>query len=134
MFFLNPVPPTWHEASTSGSDTNYTVPKDTLTVGTTYYFQVRAVNVNDDPVTYSGPSSTKSGIQRAAPAKLTNVQATAGNAEVTLGWDIPPAGDLVISYDYRQSDPNNPPTEDSWVTLPFVDSSYKVTGLTNGVP
>ena len=133
-FFLDPVPPTWHEASTSWNDTNYTVPKDTLTVGTTYYFQVRAVNANDDPITYSDPSSTENGIQRAAPAKLTNVQATAGDAEVTLGWDIPPEGDLVISYDYRQSDPNNPATEHSWVTLPLVDSSYKVTRLTNGVP
>jgi hypothetical protein len=81
----------WAPANTN---TEYTTPKGTLTVGTTYWFQIRAVNNegtidnnednNDD--TYSVPSELRSAIQRAAPAKLANVAAVAGNAQVTLSW------------------------------------------------
>ncbi len=77
---------TWAQATDASSKTDYTIPAGTLTVGKTYYFQVRAKD-NDGHV--SAPSDTVSATQRAAPAKLANVQATAGNAEVTLSWDAP---------------------------------------------
>ena len=76
----------WLEASTTGTGTDKTIGSATgdleLTVGTTYYFQVRAKN-NDGE---SAPSATASAMQRAAPIAITDLAAAAGNAEVTLTW------------------------------------------------
>ena len=55
VFFSDPDSLTWHVASSSGTDTDVTIPTDTspgvpaLTAGTTYYFQVRAVNHEGTP-------------------------------------------------------------------------------------
>ena len=119
----------WKTASTSGTDTDFTTVKGTLAVGTTYVFQVRAVNTNDDPVSYSDPSTTESATQRATPSKLANFTATAGNAQVTLGWDAPPAGELVINHNYRI---NSGGSWGEWSNDFVSTNSHVVTGLTNG--
>ena len=75
-------------ASTDGG-TNHEISKGTLTVGTTYFFQIRAVNTNDDPHTYSNPSETERGTQWALPAALSDLTATAGNASGYAGLDRP---------------------------------------------
>ena len=54
----------WALATTGNGNTEYTIPKGKLTVGTTYWFQIRAVNNegtpgNTDDDTYSAPSETK---------------------------------------------------------------------------
>ena len=143
VFFSDPESLTWHVASSSGTDTDVTIPTDTspgvpaLTVGTTYFFEVRAVNNESTPTdtsddTYSGPSSTNNGLQRVAPAKLAGVTAAAGNAEVTLSWDNP-NDDTITSYDYRQSDDGG----SNWggwqnFTISPDTYSYTVSSLSNG--
>ena len=111
--------------------------------GHTYFFQVRG----RDDIDTGEASEVSSGVFHnlgTVPTKLANVTATAGHDEetqdpqVTLRWDVPPAADNVINYSLRQSDPNNPWTEDSWVDIVTTESEttgikYVVTGLTNGV-
>ena len=142
----------WLTASTTGDDTNKTIGNmdsdPELTVGTTYWFQLRAVNnegtTNDDSDdTYSDlairtipdtdppqTETTVSALQRAAPAKLVNVQATAGNREVTLSWDNP-NDDTITNYDYRQSDDGGS-NWGGWNNFVPTTSSHTVTGLSNG--
>ena len=117
-------------ASTDGG-TNHEISKGTLTVGTTYFFQIRAVNTNDSPTSYSDPSETRSGTQWALPAALSNLSATAGNAQVTLSWTAPPAGEFVINYDYRQDDGGGSGWGD-WQNFTTTTNSRTVTELSNG--
>ena len=123
----------WALATTGNGNTEYTIPKGKLTVGTTYWFQIRAVNTDDDPDTYSEPSETRNALQRAAPAKLADVVATAGNARVTLSWDAPD-DDTITSYDYR-IDPDPAAGASGWSDWQRFTTStniHTVTGLTNG--
>ena len=120
----------WINTGSQAGDTSVTIAAGTLTVGTDYYFQVRGRAGTD-----TGPESDWSaGVeQRAAPAKLTNVQATAGDGEVRLSWDNP--NDLTIAnYGYRV-DPD--PSDGSsgwtdWQNFTTGDFSRTVTELTNG--
>ena len=104
----------------------FTFKNEALTVGETYFFQVRGRNTNGN---VSEWSATASGFQLAPPQMLANVTATAGDTDVTLTWDAPPVGDSVINYAYGQSDPNNPW---SWQSFSTNTNSYVVTGLNNG--
>ena len=136
LFICNPTDDTTQyactgieEGSTAAGVLTFTFRDDeALTVGETYFFQVRGRNTNGN---VSDWSATASGFQRApAPQMLTTVTVTAGDTEVTLAWDAPPVGDAVINYAYGQSDPNNPW---SWQSFSTTTNSYVVTGLTNGV-
>ena len=128
----------WALATTGKANTEYTIPKGKLTVGTTYWFQIRAVNNegtadNKEDDTYSAPSETRNALQRAAPAKLANVAAVAGNAKVTLSWDDPNDG-TIVNYDYR-IDPDPTGVSSGWTLwqkFTTTTNSHTVTGLTNG--
>ena len=75
-----------------GDDPNPTV------VGKTYYLQVRGKDTDD---TVGEASDLSSGVlQRAAPAKLDNVQAAAGDTQVSLSWENPNDA-TIANYDYR---------------------------------
>ena len=81
----------WKPATDSAGETTYKIQEGTLTVGTTYFFQVRAVNDegtsdDDSDDTFSDPSAIDSAVQRAKPPEVENLVATAGNAQVTLTW------------------------------------------------
>ena len=103
-----------------------------LAYGHTYYFQVRG----SDGSNYGDASLPSDGELHTAPepGKLQNVGAAAGNAQVTLSWDAPPAGDNVLGYDYR-IDPD--PSDGSsgwtgWQTFTTTTNSHTVSDLTNG--
>ena len=91
----------WTEATTSRTITTFTIPKGTLTVGTTYFFQVRAVNTGDDPDTYSEPSKTESAVQRATPPAVENLAGIAGSQQVTLTWTHLSDSDI-INYEVNR--------------------------------
>ena len=99
----------------------------------TYFFQVRGKAGTDT----GAASDVSDGAYHRAPtkpSKLTGVTATAGNAQVILSWNDPPAGDNLLSYDYRQNDGGEFPN--TWMNFTDVTSSegktsYTVSGLTN---
>ena len=100
-----------------------------LTRGTTYSFQVRAMNtgggVDSNVVTATLP---------AAPAKPAGLTATAGSVQVTLKWTNP-NNDTITKWQYRQK----VNTSNSWGSWSDITGSDKNTteatvtaGLTNG--
>ena len=98
-----------------------------LTNGTGYKFRIRAVN--------SAGESTESRTAYATPATIPsapqNLNATAGDGEVSLYWDAPNSnGGLIITdyeYSYREGSSGD---FGSW-TSAGIDLSETVTGLTN---
>ncbi len=95
--------PKWKDQGSSGATLSVTI-GDTVTgggdpnpteVGKTYYLQLRG---KDSDGTVGEASDISEGVlQRAAPTKLANVAAAAGNAQVTLSWDSPPATDTIVN-------------------------------------
>ena len=111
--------------------TSYTV--GSLTNGTQYTFQVRAVNActpgcgNSDPST--SVTATPVTAALAPPAGLT---ATAGNTEVTLTWTDPNNSDILY-YEYQQK--AGTAAFSAWTDVPGstgATTRYRVTGLENG--
>ena len=115
---------TWMDATHTGTDPSATV--SGLTNGTTYDFQVRAVNA----IGNSAWSATASASPASAslPGAPTGLAATAGNAEVTLAWMAGPSGGSPItSYELQQD-------AGTWTTIPGSGAgttSYTVMSLTN---
>ena len=115
------------------NDTSYTI--GSLTDGTEYTFQVRAVNGcdtttgcgNSDPAT--AVMATPDGDARARP---TGLMATAGNTQATLTWSDP--GDATITfYEYQQKEGSA--AFGTWTLIPgssATTTSYRLTGLDNG--
>ena len=110
--------------------TSYTVTG--LTNGTTYTFQVRAVN--------GIPGATSASVT-ATPATVPgapgSVAATAGNTQVTLTWTVAADnGAAITTYQYQQQAGSG--TFSAWTAIPSSApgethaTSYTVTGLTNG--
>ena len=101
--------PEWHQATAVSGTTTFIHGDDSgeekLTVGTTYYFQVRSKHAAHDgnEIQYSGPSNVAMALQRAAPPAVPNLAAVAGNAKVTLTWDDFDVDYLIVNYQYRQN-------------------------------
>ena len=114
------------------SGTDNTAPAGiTLTAGTTYYFQVRGRDADEKYGLASLPSNgiTHSFVVAPVPAKLKNVQATPGNAQVTLSWAPADSVDLVTSYDYRQNSGGDWGEDQNFTSS---NNTYAVAGLTPG--
>ena len=98
-----------------------------LVNGTDYVFEVRAVNAVG-----TGPSASVEGTpELAKPSAPSNLQASAGDTQVTLTWDLPDKG-TVDTIDVR----HKKKTDTSWSqwTLLAKDATTRtVTGLDNGV-
>ena len=119
----------WRQG-TSGSwmDIGLTFTKTvgSLTNGTTYTFQVRAIN----DVRY-GPHASVTGRPIAtpeAPGLPRNLKAQAGDVQVTLTWDPPASngGATITRYEWSQ-DPNN------WLTNQTTTTrTVTITNLNNG--
>jgi hypothetical protein len=93
-----------------------------LTNGVTYSVSVKARNVKGLGVA-STPVSVKSGV----PSAPTDVQVTAGDAEGTVTWSVPPNhGSAITQYTVKSSPASN--------KCQTSTTSCVLTGLTNGVP
>ena len=111
-----------------------------LSNGTTYTFEVRAVNISG-----AGPASTGTATPMPAPAAPSGLSATPGDGRVTLSWTDP--GDASITkYQYSTDymigggNSNNGVETFNDIELTAFDSTsdpgfikYTVTGLANGV-
>ena len=128
---------TWDDIPNSalnGINANtYTI--GSLTDGTEYTFQVRAVNGctttagcgNSDPAT--AVMATPDAEALAQPTGLT---ATAGNTEITLTW-TDPGNDAILYYEYQQKE--GLAAFGAWTEIfgsSATTTSYRLTGLDNG--
>jgi len=96
-----------------------------LTNGTTYYYKVAAVNTTGTSAQSSEVNATP---QVSAPATPTGLTATAGNAQVALGWT---ASSGATSYNvYRGTTAGGESA--TAVATGVTTTSYTNTGLTNG--
>ena len=101
-----------------------------LTNGQTYYYQVSAVNAAGE-----GPRSAEVSATPTAPATVPsapqNLQAVAGNAQVTLAWQAPASdgGSPITNYNvYRRTTSGG----ESLLTTVGNVLTYTDSGLTNG--
>jgi serine protease AprX len=95
--------------------------------GTTYYYQVSAVNANGE-----GPRSNEASAtprDSVPPASPTGLTATAGNARVTLGWNPNAETDLASYRVYRGTTSGG---ETYLATVPPSQTSYVDTAVANG--
>ena len=98
-----------------------------LTNGTPYYYVVTAVNSAGE----SGPSSQATATPAASvsiPPTPTGLQATAGNAQISLTWN---ASTGATSYNVKRSTTSGGPY--TTIASPATPS-YTNTGLSNGTP
>jgi hypothetical protein len=66
------------------------------------------------------------------PDKITDLRATQGNRAVTLNWTTPNSDTSAIThYEYRSRETRTWRWED-WISLPGLETSHIVTGLTTG--
>ncbi|HXW78606.1 MAG TPA: fibronectin type III domain-containing protein, partial [Acidimicrobiales bacterium] len=97
-----------------------------LTNGTTYYFEVTAVNgVGEGPVSNEAFNTPVN-----VPGAPTGLSATGGNSEVVLNWSVPAndGGSAITSYNiYRGTSSGG----ESLLTS-STGTSHTATGLTNG--
>ena len=125
----------------SGSDagtTSHTV--GSLTNGTAYTFQVRAVNDhNSDGTDDPGAASDAVTVTPGLPAAPGSLVAAAGDTQVTLTWTVPASdnGSPVIGYEYTS---NADAATPAWADVPDGSDSgtdradeteYTVTSLVN---
>ena len=131
----------WSEVYTGSANIYYTLTG--LTNGTTYYFQIAAINAYCNNGTGYGPtsglfSSTTSAIPSTIPSQVQNVITSPGPAagNINVSWDSinPPddGGYPITSYtlQYRTSGP--PPGSWSTISVGPTPTNYIITGLANG--
>ena len=122
--------------SGEGEDNESSFTVTGLTNGSTYSFQVRALN---DAAGAGPPSGEDAATPVAVPAAPTGFDAVPGNASIVLSWTAPAddGGSPILSYEYRQR-VGDAAFQDNWIPIPDSgegeanESSYTVTGLTNG--
>jgi fibronectin type 3 domain-containing protein len=96
-----------------------------LTNGSTYYYVVSAVNSAGESAN-SSPASAKPVAPQSIPPVPTGLQATAGNAQVSLSWS---ASSGATSYNVKRSATSGGPY--TAISAPTT-TSYADSGLTNG--
>ena len=124
--------PTWATVTDGASARSQTVAS--LTNGTEYTFEVRAVNAAGE-----SPASSVSATPATAPEAVVNLEATPSNEQVVLRWEAPlsDGGAPITGYEYRYSSNSHDTwtaSEPAWadVTAPPSARSQTVASLTNG--
>ena len=121
----------WTEASNTGDDLSHTI--DSLTNGTSYDMEVRAVNVAGD----GAWSATTDGTPRTTPAAPTITSVTPGNAMLTVTWTAPAnyGGSVVTGYDVRHKLTSAQDLDANWTVVANTsnDLSHTIGSLTNGM-
>ena len=99
-----------------------------LTNGTTYYFEVTAVN----SVGESSPSNEASATPATLPGAPTGLAATPGNTQVALSWTGPPSngGSAITSYNVYEGTSSG--GETLLQNTGSTSTTFTATGLTNG--
>ena len=126
----------WADISGSGAGTtSHTV--GTLTNGTAYTFQIRAVNDHDgDSTDDPGPASDAVTVTPGVPAAPASLTVAPGNEQATLTWSAPASnnGSAVTGYEYTS---NADAATPAWTDVPDSGSGganetqYTVTSLVN---
>ena len=112
----------WTNGPQNQPGTSATIPG--LTESTSYQVQVLARNAEgDSPWSLPGSGQTSA---LGAPDVPHSLDATPGNRQVMLSWVQPSGGAEVTDYEYEQD------LSGTWISTGGTDTSYTVTGLTNG--
>ena len=112
----------WTNGPQNVSGTSATI--GSLTESTSYQVQVLARNAEGDSP-WSLPGSGQTGAL-GAPDVPHSLDAMPGNGQVMLSWVQPSGGAEVTNYEYEQD------VSGTWISTGSTDTSYTVTGLTNG--
>ena len=116
----------WTPIANSASLTSYTV--GSLTNGTAYTFQVRAVNAGGE----SRASNAATATPDLVPDAPGNLQAAVGDKEVTLTWVLPTNVGAISNMQVRHAEGTSVPSTVGWTNLGASAITHTVTGLTNG--
>ncbi len=102
-----------------------------LANGTRYYFRITAVDVALNESPFSNEASATPTLLDAAPAPPQNLQAMAGDRQVTLMWSANTELDFLRYRIYGGTSPNPTAKIDSVLTL--LGTTKVITGLANGM-
>jgi len=122
---------TWSSWISTGSTATSRVVTG-LANGTSFGFQVRAVNAIGASGTSDVVTVTAGHSPVQPPNAITNLTGTPGNGRITLSWSAPNhGGSAIIRYEFRQRI-GTTGTWSSWITTGSTATSHVVTGLANG--
>ena len=113
----------WQSAGTSPTAT-----VDSLTNGTEYAFEVRAVNAEGE-----SEAAATTATPVTVPGLPRNLAAAPGDGEVMLAWEAPAddGGSAITRYEYRYAEGASVPDTTGWTSVDLV-LTITVGGLTNG--
>ena len=106
-----------------------------LTNDTSYEFRVHARN-RIGPGTSAGPIEATPEVPAVAPDAPTDLSASYGDGQISLSWTAPSSSgsSAITHYEYRYATgrSSNHSAFTDWESTDSTDTSYVVTGLTNG--